>query len=91
MKPVQSYQPCENCGKHLYSESPPPPRAYERGEIHLCGGSAILLPDEVVKARHVDGVTDGHAENLDGHYCDAACLAEHIRKILRKKQPKVSR
>ena len=87
MKQVESYQPCENCGKHLYAESPPPPRAYERGEIHLCGGSMILLPDEVVKARHVDGVADGHAENVDGHYCDIECLTEHIRTILRKKSP----
>ena len=88
MKPVESYQPCENCGKPLSRNSPPPPGAYERGEIHIDGGSAILLPAEVVEARRVDGITDGHSEDIGGHYCNAACLARRIAAILRKQPPR---
>lgn len=82
MNPTKSYRACENCGRHLSADSPPPPRAYERGEIHIDGGSLVLLPNAVVKEDHVDGYSDSHAANISGAYCDLECLVTRIRNIL---------
>lgn len=72
---------CDNCGKKWLDASPPPKEAYDLEAIHI-ESLSMLLSENTVKERHVEGVTDSHAlyskEPLD--FCCPPCLLAYIEK-----------
>jgi hypothetical protein len=80
MKPIKQITNCEFCDAPI--DIGLTQQSYEDGQIHILD-ALILLPKRVVKQNHKDGVTDIHATNLNGYYCNCECLMNRINNILK--------
>lgn len=81
MKPKEIYNRCEHCDALILECSPPTKDAYAKSQVCIWEGR-ILLPENVVKNKHRDGVSDSHCIMLDGFYCSAKCFIDHINEAL---------
>ncbi len=82
MKLTRRVTNCEYCDKQLGFISPPSEAQYEQGLIYIEKGSIVLLSKAIVEWNHKAEISDDHAENLDGYYCDWHCLVGRIEEIV---------
>ncbi len=81
MKEPYKITHCEYCNARIKLDSLPLEKHYKAGQIDI-RDATMLLPPEVVKKNTKEGVTDSHATQLSGLYCNYKCLLNEIKKLL---------
>lgn len=67
---------CDECGRQFIDCSPPTNKAYKSGFIRIDEHSTMLLPRQTKK--------EGNSVSLEGHYCNAYCLINNLKKLIER-------
>lgn len=75
---VEKITKCEHCQEVIFLGDKE--TAYKNAQVEV-NSMSIMLPQEVVDARHKDGFTDSHCVFPKGYFCSPRCLINYLEEL----------